>query len=204
MSSFIGHSLAAIGVYAFTQPQQQTRPTQSIGQKLWLFWLIAIASAPDIDYLIPALQSPAHQGLRITHSILVSLCLPVLAIVALMTGRAKGRKRTIMMLQLVGAGLSHLLLDLLVGVTPLPLFWPFSAHLFQLRFGLLPSAGRIALSNYYFYRNLSIELGVLLPLLAGWQLIRQTALRTMRQRLTIAALVMCSMGFMYWAACLPR
>ncbi|NEO85783.1 MAG: hypothetical protein F6J87_16255 [Spirulina sp. SIO3F2] len=57
-----------------------------------------------------------------------------------------------------------MLLDLLVGVTALPLFWPFDAHRFKLPFGLLPSAGKISLSNPYFYSNLKIELGVLLPL----------------------------------------
>jgi hypothetical protein len=31
-------------------------------------------------------------------------------------------------------------------------------------FGLLPSAGRIALTNRYLYRNLAIELGILVPL----------------------------------------
>ncbi len=39
-------------------------------------WLIALASAPDIDYLIPALNSSAHHGLGITHSIAFSLILP--------------------------------------------------------------------------------------------------------------------------------
>ena len=220
MSSFISHSLAAMGVYSFARPRQRSLcPAQSIGQKLWLGWLVAIASLPDIDYLIPALQSSAHQGARITHSIGVSLLLPVLTIVVLRVWgtRRQGRNAPmvqipiaqipmdrIAMVQLVGAGLSHLVLDLLVGVKPLPLLWPLSTHPFRLSFGILPSAGRLVLSNYYFYRNLVIEMGVLLPLFYGLHLIRQRAFRTLRQRVAIALLFLCSASFMYWAACLPR
>lgn len=61
------------------------------------------------------------------------------------------------------AGLSHLILDLSVGVTPLPLLLPLVKISFKLPFGILPSAGRVDLQNYYFYRNLWLEMGVLLP-----------------------------------------
>ena len=62
------------------------------------------------------------------------------------------------------ASVSHPLLDLLVGAHGLPLLWPFTDRQVALPFGLLPSAGRLALDNYYLWRNLLIELGVLVPL----------------------------------------
>ena len=46
---------------------------------MWLGWLLVLASAPDIDYLVHALGSPANQGRRITHSIAFSLILPLLS-----------------------------------------------------------------------------------------------------------------------------
>jgi hypothetical protein len=52
-----------------------------------------------------------------------------------------------------------------VGVTPLPLLWPFSSAAFAAPAGILPSAGGVRLSNYYLYRNLVIEIGILAPTL---------------------------------------
>ena len=46
--------------------------------------------------------------------------------------------------------------------------YPFSVEAFRLPFGILPSAGKIDVKNYYFWRNLFLELGVLLPLLISW------------------------------------
>jgi hypothetical protein len=67
-------------------------------------------------------------------------------------------------LQLILAGLSHLVLDLAVGVTALPLLYPFSHETFKLPFGILPSAGKIQINNYLAYRNLFIEIGVIIPI----------------------------------------
>lgn len=101
--------------------------------------------------------------------------------------------------QVILAGLSHLLLDLLVGVTPLPLFWPLSNLTMRLPFGLLPSAGRIQLTNPYFYRNLLIELGILLPL--SWLLLK---LPHSQKRPIQIALLLISLSFMFWASQLTR
>ncbi|MDY6802505.1 MAG: hypothetical protein SXA11_01680 [Cyanobacteriota bacterium] len=53
---------------------------------------------------------------------------------------------------------------MLVGIAGFYLFWPFSSFKPKLPFGLLPSAGKLALDNYYLYANLVLEFGVLLPL----------------------------------------
>ena len=164
MSSFLGHSLAAATVYAATEfiCLAGEKSWLKSDRLAWLGWLIVVASIPDLDYVIHAWNSTNNQGLRITHSILFSLTVPCLTIVWLWLGKRQnpGKKS----IQVVMAGLSHLALDLSVGVTPLPLLFPFVKIPFKLPFGILPSAGRINLDNYYFYRNLWLEMGVLLPL----------------------------------------
>jgi inner membrane protein len=161
MSSFLGHSLAAYSLASAALYREGTSPQRF----MWAGWLIVLASAPDIDYLIPALNSRAHDGLRITHSVAFSLALPLCTAVALCLISRDGRKLKTLTVCAALAGLSHLVLDFLVGVTPLPLLWPFSAATFSFPAGILPSAGRVQLSNYYFYRNLLIEIGILAPTL---------------------------------------
>ena len=161
MSSFLGHSLAA---YSLASAALYRQGSASL-KLMWAGWLIVLASAPDVDYLIPALNSRAHHGLRITHSVAFSLMLPLCtALVLALAGRDRRKLKSLCVCAAL-AGLSHLILDFLVGVTPLPLLWPFSAATFTSPAGILPSAGRVQLSNYYFYRNLLIEMGILVPLL---------------------------------------
>jgi membrane-bound metal-dependent hydrolase YbcI (DUF457 family) len=161
MSSFIGHSLAAYSLAAATQHRRGAAPLRL----LWAGWLIVLASAPDADYLIPALNSRAHHGIRITHSVALSLVLPLCTIAVLGLAVRGGRELKSLAVCAALAGLSHLVLDFLVGVTPLPLLWPFSTATFTSPIGILPSAGGLRLSNYYLYRNLLIEIGILAPLL---------------------------------------
>src|SRR5262249_15876775 len=161
MSSFLGHSLAA---YSVATVMRQRLASQS-GRVCWAVWLIALASAPDIDYLVPSLNSSAHHGLRITHSIAFSLILPLCLCGALFLARSLEPQRRSLSICAATAGLSHLVLDFLVGVTPLPLLWPLGDAAFVSPIGILPSAGRIRVMNYYFYRNLLIEVGVLAPIL---------------------------------------
>ncbi len=161
MSSFWGHGLAA---YSLASAAQCRRAAASL-KFVWAGWLIVLASAPDIDYLIPALNSRAHHGLRITHSVAFSLVLPLCTALILSLAGRDGRKLKSPAASASLAGLSHLILDFLVGVTPLPLLWPFSAATFTSPAGILPSAGRLQLSNYYLYRNLVIETGILAPTL---------------------------------------
>src|SRR5262249_14977986 len=120
MSSFLGHSLAA---YSLASCMRRSLASPS-GRLSWDLWLIAFACAHDIDYLIPALNSSAHQGLRITHSIAFSLILPLCTGGALYLARSPEHQRWLLSVCAALAGLSHLVLDFLVGVTPLPLLWP--------------------------------------------------------------------------------
>ena len=174
MSSFMGHSLAAVTIYLSTEPVIKTEVSFRNNQAKslttyfrnvsWLFWLIIIASIPDLDYLVNAWQSSQNNGLRITHSVIFSLVAPIITLALLLSYKINGKKLWIRSLQLFLAALSHLVLDLCVGVTPLPLLYPIVDTPIKLPFGILPSAGKINLGNYYFYRNLMLEMGVLLPI----------------------------------------
>lgn len=161
MSSFLGHSLAA---YTLASAVRHSTAHAQPGWA-WAVWLVALASTPDIDYLVPALSSRAHDGIRITHSVAFGLALPLCTAVALRLAHGEGRRLGALGACAALAGLSHLILDFLVGVTALPLFWPLSAATFASPAGILPSAGAVRLSNYYFYRNLVIETGILAPTL---------------------------------------
>jgi inner membrane protein len=199
MSSFLGHSLAA---YSFASAVRQ-RPASPSGRLRWAVWLIALASAPDIDYLIPALNSSAHHGLRITHSIAFSLILPLCTCgVLYLAGPPEPQRRSLSICAAL-AGLSHLLLDFLVGVTPLPLFWPLVDVAFVSPIGILPSAGRIGVLNFYFYRNLLIEIGVLAPILYIARGLYRGEL-SVEYRARIIALLLIAGGFILWSACLSR
>lgn len=48
----------------------------------------------------------------------------------------------------------------------MPLFWPLHLPEISSPLALLPSAGRLRLDNFYLWRNLLIEMGVLLPIAA--------------------------------------
>jgi len=155
MSSFIGHSLAAFTIGKSLQ-------TDNKSYLFWKTWLIFSALVPDIDYIVPLLNAPNNRGVRITHSIVFCLIAPFLGIVYLCIFNRKNIIRR--GLQACLAGLSHLLLDNLVGSRQGdPLLYPFSQETFQLPFGILPSAAKISITNYYLYRNLLIECGILIP-----------------------------------------
>jgi inner membrane protein len=199
MSSFLGHSLAAYSLASAAQ----CREGSSSQRFMWAGWLVVLASAPDIDYLIPALNSRAHGGLRITHSVAFSLALPACTAVALCITSGDRRKLKTLSVCAALAGLSHLVLDFLVGVTPLPLLWPFSAAAFSSPAGILPSAGRVQLSNYYFYRNLVIEIGILAPMLYVARGVYCGAIGA-HNRARIIVLLMIAGCFIVWSLGLSR
>jgi membrane-bound metal-dependent hydrolase YbcI (DUF457 family) len=165
---------------------------------------LVLASAPDIDYLVPALASPAHHGSRVTHSVAFSLILPLSSVGVLYFVRGlKSRQRRSLSVCAVLAGLSHLVLDFLVGVTPLPLLWPLDSAAFASPVGILPSAGRIQLSNYYLYRNMLIEVGVLAPIFyVAWGLyLGGTGIRNRARTLILLLVAGC---FVVWSVSLSR
>jgi inner membrane protein len=199
MSSFIGHSLAAYTLASATPYRQGSASLRF----MWAVWLIVLASAPDIDYLVPSLASPAHQGSRITHSIALSIALPLFSICVLYFIRGLKSQRRLLSVCAVLAGLSHLVLDFLVGVTPLPLLWPLDSMAFASPVGILPSAGRIQLSNYYLYRNMLIEVGVLAPL---FYVARRLYLGEIsaRDRARVLMLLLVAGCFVAWSVSLSR
>lgn len=206
MSSFIGHTLAGLTTYAVTQNLQNNSHKQTNRNNwLWLIWLIAIASIPDIDYLIPLLRvKQDNQILRITHSFIGTLLIPSLTILVLWLWGNRGRVLQFKSSQVILVGLSHLLLDLSTGVFPLPLLYPFRIETFRFPFGLLPSAGKVQLNNYYLYRNLFIELGVLIPLSISLILITRNKPKSLKIMIAIASGFILSAGFMIWASSLTR
>lgn len=199
MSSFLGHSLAA---YALASATRHRRGSASPGL-MWTVWLIILASAPDADYLVPALNSRAHDGLRVTHSVAYSLVLPLCTVVALVLANRGGRGLKSPGVSAAVAGLSHLVLDFLVGVTPLPLLWPFSTATFVAPAGILPSAGSVRLSNYYLYRNLLIEVGILAPTLYVARGVYCGAPGA-QNRMRIIVLLMIAGCFIAWSLVLRR
>lgn len=199
MSSFIGHSLAALSTY-YVEKQPTSRNT-----RYWLGWLIIVGSAPDVDHIIPALHlTYQYQDVRISHSIVLSLVLPIGTILLLTLLGCKGRSLIIRSQQVILAGLSHLVLDLLTGVNKLPLLWPFSNEIFKLPFGILPSAGGVNLFNYFLYRNLLIEMGVLAPLVYIAFLISHNQSNARQQKFLIGGLLVISICFMVWSFSLRR
>jgi len=197
MSSFIGHGLAALTLSALG-------PSTGPRRWGWLAWLVVLAWAPDMDYVAAPLRLPGTPIIRVTHSLVGCLVLPLATMAFLYVRGERGAMWRWRALQAAGAGLSHVMLDLLVGVTPAALLWPLSRETFLLPFGVLPSAGWPKLTNPLFYRNLLIELGVLLPLFAGLFLVRARDLRSGRSWVLLGGLGLVCLGFMAWAMSLPR
>ena len=195
MSSFIGHGLAALTIGKSLE--------WKTGYKSFLFWqacLIAAALAPDIDYALHGLNAPNNGGVRITHSIAFSLLVPFGGIIYLAFAHRKNIVRG--GLQIILAGLSHLFLDTLVGSRQGdPLFYPFSTDGFRLPFGILPSAGKLLFSNFYFYRNLLIECGILIPICC---LILSFAGKIKLNKPALAGLMAILMIFLVWSVNLSR
>jgi len=195
MSSLIGHSLIAITVFKYAD-----KGNNKGSRIIWLSWLVICALFPDIDYVFIKLQSAHNNGIRITHSIAFSLILPVITIIFLLFKRNKEIK--VKSIQVILAGTSHLALDILVGVTPAPLLFPLSNTAVKLPIGILPSAGAINIFNYYFYRNLIIELGILAPIC--YLLFKVNSSTLVLNRLKIAVLLVIFLSCVFWSLSLNR
>jgi inner membrane protein len=206
MSSFMAHSWTGFITYAATRPWQLAQRSPVAMVSWWRpLALILLASAPDVDYLFPGLRiTSGHQTLRTTHSIAFVLLIASGAIGCAWLFGKRGHHWKILSWQILIASYSHLFLDLCTGVMPLPLLYPLSNATFRLPFGILPSAGRIQLHNYFFYRNLLIEIGVLLPLSISLLLLLPPVTRSQwRLPLAFTGFVI-SAGFMAWAFSLSR
>lgn len=152
MSSLIGHSIMGLSVSQFSK--------NKIHSWKWVFWIMFLAVSSDINYIVLWILG-AQSIFKYSHSIGFVILLPFLSILFL--SYKKEKNLTSKSLQLFTASFSHLFLDLLVGVFPKAYLWPFYSEKLKLPFGILPSAGKLDWQNYYLYKNLFIELGILLP-----------------------------------------
>jgi hypothetical protein len=121
---------------------------------------VALAVGPDLDYFAVWFFDYAADP-RFSHSLLLAVAAALfvkLTLSRFVTANLKLR-------WLLAAGMSHPLLDLLVGAHTVPLFWPLDGGV-STPAGVLPSAGSLAFDNFYLWRNLLIELGVLGPVFA--------------------------------------
>ncbi len=198
MSSFVGHSIAAVTIYASDKGAVRSR-----SEIAWALWLVVVAAAPEVDYAIRTLRV-GTDDVRLTHSLVGALLLPALTLAATVLIGWRGSVLKTRSVQVIAAGLSHLVFDLLVGVHPLPFFWPLALTTYNLPFGILPSAPFLSLSNFYLYRNVLIEVGVLAPLGLDIYWIRQNGARDHMLRARLVVLASISVLFMLWALDLER
>lgn len=190
MSSIVGHAGAGVAVYLCSAGVKYRRA------RLALPMLVLLAIVPDFDYLAYWIFG-IHAEPRFTHSLVFALLASGLA--WRLTGFLRRSDPGFPGFLACGvAASSHCLLDLLVGVHPVPVLWPLPVAELSAPIGLLPSAGRINLGNYYFWRNLLIECGVLLPVCAlGIALARGMAAR----RIGLGVLLACPVWgfFLHWS-----
>jgi inner membrane protein len=158
MSSIIAHLSAGIGVY-LCRHRLNTPETRFV-----LPLLVLTAIVPDFDYLAFWLLGINTEP-RLTHTLIFCIGWAVLVKILINLYYTPTSKR-LSLWELLAAGSSHLLLDLLVNVHPVPILWPLPIQV-ALPIGILPSAGQLRLSNYFLWRNLLIEITIVLPLIAG-------------------------------------
>jgi hypothetical protein len=197
MSSVIAHLAAGAAVHACRGTGLRQAPVRGL-----LPACLVLAVLPDIDYLAWWLLHMNAEP-RVTHSLAFGAAAAGLAWLACRTMQRGAVLRTDLFLVLLAAAASHLLLDFLVGVHPLPLAWPAWRQGFASPIGLMPSAGRLAFNNPYLWRNLLIEAGILGPLMAGAVALRR---RPAGQRFGSGwwlGATVCG-GFLAWSASLQR
>lgn len=112
---------------------------------------LPLAIAADFDYL-PAWCCGLQMTPRYSHSIGFSCGIGLLAW-WLVQRQADWRNDTTLFSLCLAAPLSHLLLDLLVGVQAKPVLWPLFAEPLALPFGILPSAGALYWRNTLLWRK---------------------------------------------------
>ena len=156
MSSFIAHSL--IGFAIGRQEKQKTIKETIVVSTFF----IILACSPDIDYLITYLIGHS-MPIRYTHSIGYIFLIGIFSLL-FRNILLKRFLHNIPIILFFIAPLSHIILDFLVGVHANPYLFPFSNTTIVFPFGILPSAGHIDISNYYFWRNSFIELSIFIPI----------------------------------------
>jgi inner membrane protein len=185
MSSFIGHSLVALTIHEGSKPVSSAKTNW-----WWIVALIVLASAPDIDYLVPLLRpvapaappdrlswwicswmgcraTMAPHTIRVTHSFVGIFVLVGITLALLLPVPVPRRLWGVFAFQAAAVGLSHLLLDFLVSATPTAFFWPFSNTSIILPNSILPRLGEISLTNPTMYYAVLIEVVIFASLWVG-------------------------------------
>lgn len=121
---------------------------------------VALGVGPDLDYFAVWFFDYAADP-RVSHSLLFAIAAAFFVKLTMSRFPAANLKLS----WLLAAGMSHPLLDFLVGAHPVPLFWPIHGGAAN-PVGVLPSAGSLAFDNFYLWRNLLIEMGILGPVFA--------------------------------------
>ncbi|WP_312237925.1 metal-dependent hydrolase [Stenotrophomonas sp.] len=189
MSSLVGHACAGLTAYLCWNARARAPSRWAMAP------FVFVAVCPDLDYLAVWLLGYGASP-RVTHSLLFAL---IMAVAVNRVAKAGGVPLAVPWL--LAASGSHPLLDLLVGAHPVPLFWPLQAGASLP--GVLPSAGALKPGNVYLWRNLLIELGVLLPVFTALvALARGTPMRRWRTWAVCVAPVW--VAFVAWSISLPR
>lgn len=192
MSSLLGHSIIGLSVSRLSEKKTNSWK--------WTLWIMFLAIFPDINYV--ALWILGTQTIfEFSHSIGFVIILPTISILFLKYKREQNLVSKA--LQLFMASFSHLLLDLLVGVYPKAYLWPFNNYKLTLPFGILPSAGKLDLHNYFLYRNLLIELGILLPFIGIIHLLKKRR-ETKHFIIKLTSLFLIWIPFLVWGSSLYR
>jgi membrane-bound metal-dependent hydrolase YbcI (DUF457 family) len=162
MPTTVGHAIAGAGIAVLAArrlPAARAIPVAAA--------ILFAANLPDLDYLAlvggRAAMERFHQGPLHSIGFVAAAALPL----ALLLRRRLGLARS--WLLLAGAGLTHLLLDLVVvDHTPpvgFPLFWPLSAERFHASAEIFPGIDRVHLLSLRNLRELLVELALGVPAL---------------------------------------
>ncbi|TXH66816.1 MAG: metal-dependent hydrolase [Lysobacteraceae bacterium] len=187
MSSFLGHAAVGAATYLARHRlnDRQALPALPV--------CVLVAICADFDYL-GIWWFGAHAAARFTHALPFACIIAVVVWMMMRSLPWTSAARMPFVAWLIAAA-SHPLLDLAVGAHPLPLFWPFTDSGVSSPIGVLPSAGRLDIANVYLWRNLLLEIGVLLPILASVVVVsREGASRRFWRAAAVIAPV--------WIACL--
>ncbi len=195
MSSLLAHMAIGATIYL----ARRERPSLKVGAGISACVLLAVL--PDIDYFAWWVLRIQIEP-RITHSLVFCAASAVAAwaLLRFFHGQEGGLPS---ILTLLLAACSHLALDYMVGVHTLPLLWPIGQTDFVAPFGVLPSAGRLDIGNFYLWRNLLIELGVVFPVLAALIAVgRRECARITSSRILLILPVW--VAFLCWSVSLQR
>lgn len=191
MSSILAHATAGITAYLCSNTWADKRSRWALTPFMFL------AICPDLDYVavwwFDYVPDP-----RFTHSVLFAL----VAAVAVHAATRSSRTARFPTIWLIAAATSHGILDLLVGAHAMPLSWPLPAEI-QVPIGILPSAGALKIGNYYLWRNLVIELGLMLPVYTAMVLLWRGAVRRWH-RVMAMTLSPAWIGLLVWSVSLSR